>query len=132
MSREMYDRTAKEWRAASDAVRMAGGDITAIPTRHLTLILLGYEQMRTERTAALALLAAWEEQGVVDQATGAAMRHALGALNDEQYASIARDAAQEPPATQFFVDTTREGCADHIPVADGACRGCAIAQGVVL
>lgn len=95
MSRDMYDRTAAEWAAVVDAVRKAGGDTIALPTDHLTLIFHGYEQLQTERAAALALLTQWEQQGLTDTFAGLHMRHALGDISNDVWDEHVRAASNQ-------------------------------------
>ncbi|MET8334422.1 hypothetical protein [Streptosporangium canum] len=135
MSRESYDRAADDWRRVADAARRAGGSDVALPVGHLQLILHGYEQLQAERAAALEVLGGWHRQGLLDTTAVLGMQRALGVISQETY-DYEMSAAQGRPGgastDRFFVDTTREGCVDHIPVADGACRECAQAQGVTL
>lgn len=134
MGRATYDRAASDWEKVVAAVRYAGGGHVAIPALDLRLIFHGYQQLKSEREKALDVLGAWQRQGLIDNLAVLNMQLALGVIDQEQYDYQARDARapQAVSAERFFVDTSREGCVDHIPVASGSCRECAKAQGVAL
>jgi len=131
MSRVTYNRTAADWGKVVDAVRHAGGGHITLPTLDLTLILHGYRQLTAEREEALTVLDTWHRQGLIDSAAVLDMQRALGVISQEQYDEQVRAASAASSAVSG-VDTTREGCVDHIPVASGSCRECAQAQGVTL
>lgn len=92
MSRDYYDRTADEWRAALDTVRKAAGDCITLPVGHLALIFHGYEQYRQERAKTLAWIESAESSGYLDNTAAAHARHALGEISDEQLADEVRAA----------------------------------------
>jgi hypothetical protein len=93
MSRDFYDRTAAEWRAAAEAVHKAAGDNITLPVGHLTLIFHGYQQYQQERAAALAWISRSQQAGHLDETCAAYGRHALGDLTDDQLADQLRAAA---------------------------------------
>lgn len=78
MSRATYDRIVADWAAVAEAVRKACGEEIVMPARHLELISHGYQQLQTERAAALALVAEWERKGIVSTDNAAEMCRALG------------------------------------------------------
>jgi hypothetical protein len=81
------------------------------------------------------VLGVWHRQGLLDTTAVLDMQRALGVISQETYdheMSVAQSHQASASTGHFFVDTTREGCVDHIPVADGACHECAQAQGVTL
>jgi len=131
MGRVTYNRTASDWGKVVDAVRHAGGGHITLPALDLSLILDGYRQLTAEREEALTVLDTWQQRGLVDNVAVLDMHRALGVISQESYDDQVR-AAEAPRPAVSGVDTTREGCVDHIPVASGSCRECAQAQGVAL
>lgn len=123
MSRATYDQAAVDWAKVVDAVRHAGGGGVTVPALDLQLILHGYRQLQTERAAALEVLGGWHRKALLTTTTVLDMQRALGVISEETY-------EYEKRTVCAAVDTTREGCVDHIPVASSACQECAQAQGV--
>ncbi len=98
MGREMYDRTAAEWRTVCDATRTAGGSTVAIPTLHLSLILHGHEQLKAERDAVLKVIDDWNRSALVDRIAVLRAWHALGVISDEEWGGHLRAAPPAQPA----------------------------------
>lgn len=99
MSRAFYDKTMREWRAAAEAVRQAGGDSITLPVLSLVLIFHGYEQLQKERAAALAWVESAHQSGRLDATEAARARHALGEIDDEQLADAIRAASSPEEQT---------------------------------
>jgi hypothetical protein len=133
-TRRMYDRTAADWRTASDAAGMAGATVVAIPVTQMSVLLFGYEQLKAERQAAIALINGTFEDRGIHPLVSADLLHALGALDRDQLGDTYREHGATLPEEEAEPETQMWEIAVQVPrgEAGDVCRAVELVAGAAV